>query len=95
MADNEAVSKEMCDVRMKTVILDTKEMKADIKAILENTSLSKTKIELSDQRYDTLEISVQKLWNKFDLHKENHWKWIAIVVLVITLAGLIVEKIKP
>ena len=91
---DETVSRGMCDERMKTVILDTKEMKADIKTILENTNLSKLKIALTDQKYDTLEISVQTLWKKFDLHKENHWKWIAIVIGIIALASFVIDKLK-
>ncbi len=92
--ETDLVSKEMCNEKMHTVIYDFKEMKADIKVILDNTTSLKTSNELTEVKHETLKKSVDVLWDKFDKHKEGHWKWIAIVLGVIALGSFLLDKFK-
>jgi hypothetical protein len=72
---------------------DVREIKADVKAILEITTSLKTSNEVTFEKHITLKKSVDVLWDQFDKHKEGHWKWIALVLGVIALGSFVIDRV--
>ena len=68
---DEKVDKELCTERMEAQNTDIREIKADVKTLLQRSG------EAGVESISVKE-SLNTLWTQFNGHKESHWKWVAV-----------------